>query len=136
MVELVDKFLQYCDVYYVDRAGKPTSTIHEMTRVTGTLTELYGDVPVKDFGPLALRAVRQVWIKEDLTITTINSYTGKVRAMFKWGSPTSWWTMTCTRPFVRSQGYVVDGEWGEIHKSGKPFRWNRWRVRSAICLLH
>ncbi len=85
MLELVDKFLQHCDVYYVDRAGNPTSTIYEMTRVTSTLTELYGDVPVKDFGPLALRAVRQVWIKDDLTITTINKYTGKVRALFKWG---------------------------------------------------
>lgn len=85
MVELIQRFTEYCDSYYVDRFGGPTSTIQEISRVMSCVKDMYGSVLVKEFGPVALRAVRQKWIKAELTITTINSYCGKVRAMFKWG---------------------------------------------------
>lgn len=53
MVELVDKSLHHCDVYYVDRAGNPASTLYEMTPVTSTLADFFGEVLLEDSGPFS-----------------------------------------------------------------------------------
>jgi integrase len=87
MVELTAAYLKHCEGYYLGRFGEPTSTIYEITRVMDSVVQIYGTDPVKDFGPMALKAVRDIWIRDDknLAVYTINKYTGRVRAMFKWG---------------------------------------------------
>lgn len=87
MLELTAAYLDHCEGYYLGRFGGPTSTVYEITRVIGTILQLYGDTLVKDFGPVALRTVRDIWINDEkkLAVYTINKYTGRIRAMFKWG---------------------------------------------------
>ena len=84
MRELAAAYLEHCSGYYLGRFGEPTSTVYEITRVVESVLSLYDTTPAKDFGPVALRTVRDKWIKDDLTVVTINKYTGRVRAMFKW----------------------------------------------------
>jgi hypothetical protein len=41
-------------------------------------------MPARDFGPLALRAVREAMIKTGLAYTTINSRINRIRRVFRW----------------------------------------------------
>ncbi len=48
------------------------------------LKELYGTTPAADFGPIALKAVRQRMIEAGLARTTVNQRVRCVRRGFKW----------------------------------------------------
>ena len=51
--ELCLVFLRHAETHYV-KDGKPTSEVHILKSVIRPLNELYGMLPAKDFGPLAL----------------------------------------------------------------------------------
>jgi integrase len=48
--------------------------------------DLYGLQPVKDFGPLKLKAIRLKMIEDDLCRTTVNKHIDTIKRMFKWGT--------------------------------------------------
>jgi hypothetical protein len=48
--------------------------------------ELYGHTPAKDFGPLALKAVRQAMVGKGWSRNYVNSQTSRVRRVFRWGA--------------------------------------------------
>jgi integrase len=50
------------------------------------LKELYGTTPAADFGPLALKVVRQKLIDAKLCRTTINQRVGCIKRIFKWAA--------------------------------------------------
>ena len=41
-------------------------------------------MPVRDFGPLSLRAVREEMIRRDWARTTVNDQVGRIRRIWKW----------------------------------------------------
>lgn len=47
------------------------------------LNSVYGLTPAKDFGPLALKAVRQQMIEKGWVRDTVNAAVGRVRRIFK-----------------------------------------------------
>ncbi len=47
--------------------------------------ELYGSSPAREFGPLALEAVRQRLIATGRSRSGINGAIGRVRRVFRWG---------------------------------------------------
>ena len=47
---------------------------------------LYGATAARAFGPLALRAVRDLMIRGRLARTTINARIGRIRRAFKWAA--------------------------------------------------
>jgi integrase len=49
-----------------------------------TLVQLYGDRPAVEFGPIALRAVRQAWVDAGCCRRTCNQRAGRVKTMLKW----------------------------------------------------
>jgi len=49
------------------------------------LKQLYGHTQVANFGPLALKALREHWIRAGLCRNVINQRAGIVRRIFKWG---------------------------------------------------
>ena len=55
--ELCLVFLRHAKTHYT-KNGKQTSEVHILKSVIRPLNELYGMLPAKDFGPLALKAVR------------------------------------------------------------------------------
>lgn len=82
--EVCDAYIAYAKTYYRTPDGRPTSTMAEIRLCADTLLERYGAMPAVEFGPMALRAIRQQWIDRDMSISTINSYCGTIKRMFKW----------------------------------------------------
>src|SRR6516162_5280033 len=56
--ELVLRFMQHAETYYVDPARKPTSEIAALTAAFRPLVRLYARTPAAEFGPLALQTLR------------------------------------------------------------------------------
>jgi integrase len=48
--------------------------------------ELYGSTPAVEFGPLALKAVRQRFIAAGWCRSLVNQRVGRVKRMFKWAA--------------------------------------------------
>ena len=61
--ELLLRYLEHAQQHYV-KAGKPTSEVKNMKDAMKAVRTLYGLFPAQDFGPLALKAVRQFMINE------------------------------------------------------------------------
>jgi integrase len=83
MNELLVAYWDHVQAYYV-KNGKPTSEPDTIRQALRPVRELYGDSRVKDFGPLALKAVRQAMIDRNWCRTFINKQVIRVRMMFSW----------------------------------------------------
>jgi integrase len=63
--------LQHADAYYV-KNGKPTTEPVNLRLAIRTLRKLYGHIPARDLGPLALKTVRQAMIDGGLCRNEVN----------------------------------------------------------------
>jgi integrase len=82
--ELIVHYWRFAKGHYL-KNGEPTS---ELASIKGTLRlirQLYGSFTAKDFGPLALKAMRLKMIESDLSRDTINQCLGRIKRLFKWG---------------------------------------------------
>lgn len=80
--ELCLVFLRHAETHYV-KNGKETSEVFILKSVIRPLNELYGMLPAKDFGPLALKAVRAKMVELGWCRDTINSGMSRIRRIFK-----------------------------------------------------
>jgi integrase len=71
---------------YYRKLDEPTSEIHNVNRAIRTLQELYGHTTARDFGPLAMKAVRNRWVDEKITRLGCNRLTGIVKRIFRWAT--------------------------------------------------
>jgi integrase len=90
--ELLVAFWQHAEQHYRRTDGSPTDEIHCLRAALRPLKELYGHTDVRDFGPLALKAVRQRMIEAVDPRTgrpwcrrSINLHTYRIRSVFRWG---------------------------------------------------
>jgi integrase len=81
--ELILAYWEHARAYYV-KDGKPTSEQDTLRQALRPLRQLYGNMQAKDFGPLALRAVRQAMIDRGWCRTHINKQVNRVRRLFAW----------------------------------------------------
>ena len=81
--ELCLVFLRHAQSHYV-KNGKPTSQIDMFKSTMRPLNELYGLTPAKDFGPLALKAVRARMVERGWTRNVVNASVGRIRRIFKY----------------------------------------------------
>ncbi len=84
VLELCNAYRKYAVTYY-RKNGKPTRTIERIQMAIKYLRSIYGSTRVRDFGPLALRAMQNHLIKEQKGRKYINYLTAEVKRMFKWG---------------------------------------------------
>lgn len=82
--ELLAAYWQYAQSYYV-KGSEPTSELSYIRVALHYLRGLYGQTPVAEFGPLALKAVRQRMIDSDVSRGVINGCVGRIKRVFKWG---------------------------------------------------
>lgn len=82
--ELILAYLEFADGYY-RKNGQPTGEYDSIRNSLKPLRRLYGSVGVADFGPLALKNVRESMIKSRLCRSEINKRVGRMVRMFKWG---------------------------------------------------
>ena len=71
--------------YYRKPDGRPTSEIHNYRVVVRALRQLYGHTLVRDFGPVALKALRARWVAEGIVRRQVNGRVGRVKRIFAWG---------------------------------------------------
>ena len=82
--ELIAAYLDFAKSYYV-KNGALTGEYRNIGDALRPLTNLYGRTRVADFGPSALKAVRQAMIDGELCRRTINNRINRIRRVFKWG---------------------------------------------------
>jgi len=93
--EVLVGFMAHAEQHYRRADGTPTSEITDYKLSLRPLKHLYGDTAVKDFGPLALKAVRQLMVdgyvhpkygpQPPLSRKLVNQRIGRVVRVFKWG---------------------------------------------------
>lgn len=77
-------YLQWARTYYRADDGDGKEYVN-LTHALRPVRDLYGSFPAAEFGPLALKAVREHMIGvQGLCRTEINKRIGRVRRMFKW----------------------------------------------------
>lgn len=80
--ELCVVFMRHAQTHYT-KGGEETSEVDKYRSTIRPLNQLYGLTPVKDFGPLALKAVRTLMIEKGWCRDTINAAVGRIRRIFK-----------------------------------------------------
>jgi integrase len=82
--DLMLAYLRFAATYYV-KNGQPTDECYCIRAALRPLRQLYGDTPVSDFGPLALKSVRSALVANDNCRGVVNHHVSRIRRMFKWG---------------------------------------------------
>ncbi len=77
-------FLKHAREYYVDPQGKATSEVSEIKYALKPVRQLYGRVPATEFGPLALKAVREWMLEKGWCRKTINNRVDRIKRAFRW----------------------------------------------------
>lgn len=103
-------------VHYYVKHGKPTSEHQNIRSAFRRLLELYGDTPVDDFGPTALRAYRQRQIDDGICRSQINKRVDKIKRFFAWAGeheiapPMIYHRLQCVRGLKRGRSKAVETE--------------------------
>jgi integrase len=83
--ELLLAYVRHADAYY-RKNGKPTTEPTNIRLALRPLHRLYGHTLAKDFGPLALKSVRQAMIEADLCRNEVNKRSRHIVRMYKWAA--------------------------------------------------
>lgn len=86
IVEVGARFWNHAEQYYRRPDGTQTSEVDNYRQALRPLKALYGTTPAKDFGPLALQAVRDEMIRLGWCRTNINKQVGRLKQVFKWAA--------------------------------------------------
>lgn len=84
IAEMTLVYLQFADAFYV-KGGGPTKEPGLIRMAVRPLVRLFGASPAVDFGPLALKAVREEMIAAGWVRKTVNESVNRIRRMFKHG---------------------------------------------------
>jgi integrase len=92
--EVAARFWRHAEQHYRHLDGTTTNELHDFKYSLRPLKHLYGHTAAKDFGPLSLKAVRQLMVEgyehpkygpqRPLCRGVVNQRVGRVRRMFKW----------------------------------------------------
>lgn len=80
IAELLLAYAKHCQDYY----RPPSREWENIKYALRPLKERYAHVPATEFGPLALRSLREVWVEAGLARRNVNKRTGMVVRMFRW----------------------------------------------------
>jgi len=84
VISLCAAFMKYAEIHY-RKDGEPTGEADNVRQALRKLSVLFGNVPVAQFGPKSLKAVRDALVKDGLARTTVNARVNRIRRVFKWG---------------------------------------------------
>jgi hypothetical protein len=82
--ELLLGFLEHADKHYRRTDGTPTNELPQFRQTFRLVRELYGHIPAREFGPKALKTVRQKMVEVGWSRKLINQRVGRVRRAFRW----------------------------------------------------
>lgn len=85
VADVILAYWRFAETYY-RKNDRPTSELRSIKDAMRPLRRLYGRTAADEFGPLALKAVRETWIAADLARSTINHHVDRIKRMFKWAT--------------------------------------------------
>ncbi len=85
VVEVLASYLQFAKTYYL-KNGKPTNELDALRLIVNDAGCLYGNSPASEFGPKALKVVRQLWLERGQARRTINKNMRRLTRIFKWAA--------------------------------------------------
>ncbi|MBN1852100.1 MAG: site-specific integrase [Pirellulales bacterium] len=85
LVEVIAKYVRYAKSYY-RKDGKITREATIIADALRVVNELYGRTLANEFGPLALKVVRDHMIHKGWSRKYINKQIDRIRRMFKWAA--------------------------------------------------
>jgi hypothetical protein len=84
--ELMLAYLEHAEKHYRSPEGKPTGENQHVKVVCRYVRELYGHTHATEFGPLALKAVRQKFVQAGWCRRSVNQQIERVRRAFPWAA--------------------------------------------------
>jgi integrase len=84
ITELCAAFMRHAKTYYRRPDSSQTNELKNFKLSIRRLKDIYGRTLAADFGPLALKSVRQEMIDDDLARRNINHHVNRIRHIFKW----------------------------------------------------
>lgn len=84
--DLILAFSRHAESHYRKPDGSPTGEFDNFRAALRPLRKLYGPTPARDFGPVALIAVREAMVRAGLSRTTVNARVNRIRRAFKWAA--------------------------------------------------
>jgi integrase len=118
VADLVLAYWSHAKVYYADLDGKPTSQTDRVHRSLQMAQDLYGPTLAREFGPLALKAVRLKMVEQGWCRKVVNQRVGCLVRAFKWAVgeqllPAEVWQALQAVPGLR-KGKTVAPERAEV----------------------
>src|SRR5262245_26550531 len=86
VAELLAAFMKHADSHYRRPDGMPTGEPKVFALAFRRLKKLYAHMLAHEFGPLALRAVREQMIQDGISRRVINGLVNRIRHVFKWAA--------------------------------------------------
>lgn len=86
MNQVLVAFLRHAEKHYRRPDGTQTQEVGEFKRVASHLRRLYGHTPIVEFGPLALKAVREQFLAAGWCRNVVNARTNRIRHILKWAA--------------------------------------------------
>ncbi|WP_029629895.1 hypothetical protein [Zavarzinella formosa] len=83
--ELAAMFWVFAEKKFMGPDGKPTAETNSHRVTLRVLRRLYGSLPVAEFGPLKLQAVREAFIAQGMARVNVNHHVSRVKRIFRWG---------------------------------------------------
>ena len=102
---LILAYFRHAQVRYV-KYGEPTSEVGCIRQALRPLRRMYGTTHATDFGPKALKDVRQAMIDGGRARKSINKDAERIRRMFRWAVEEGCWRPTFTPAWGRSADWV------------------------------
>jgi integrase len=84
--EVLLAYIGHAERHYRGSDGSPTGETQHIKVVCRYVRELYGYSPATEFGPLALKAVRQKFVQAGWCRRSVNQQTERVRRAFRWAA--------------------------------------------------
>jgi integrase len=86
VAEVLARFWSHAAGYYQHPDGTPTGELRNYADSIRPLKVQYAHTLAGDFGPLALKAVRESMVAAGLTRKVINQRVGRIKRVFKWAA--------------------------------------------------
>lgn len=83
--ELLAAFRAHALTYYRRSDGSRSSEVAAFSSAAKPLRDMYGTSMADEFGPIALKAVREQMVKAGWSRVTVNNQVGRIRRIFRWG---------------------------------------------------
>lgn len=84
--EIIIAYVKYAHGHYLSRRPGTITEVRGIKGAAGILKKLFGRLPVAEFGPKALKLVREAMIAKDWSRTYTNKQVNRLKRMFRWAA--------------------------------------------------